>query len=81
MSGTMKPASAVAMLREGIVALARADGPRLELLAAQAGNAAVAEEERGAAGEEYAALGLLLTLTRRNLRLLRGERGDAYGRD
>ncbi len=70
--------SALAVLREAIVALARADAPRLERLATDASEAVVTAEERKAAKEQYASLALLLGLTRRNLRLLRGERGGMY---
>ena len=79
MSGT-ESASALATLREGIAALAQADAPRLERLLAQAADAVMPEEEGTAAREQHAALGLLLALTRRNLRMLRGERGAQYGR-
>ncbi|MGA7524149.1 MAG: hypothetical protein WBW84_16980 [Acidobacteriaceae bacterium] len=78
MSGT---GSATALLKTAIAALARADAPLLERLAVEAGNGVVRTEEQGAAREQYAALGLLLTLTRRNLRLLRGEGSAVYGRD
>jgi hypothetical protein len=78
MSGTVVSASA--LLEAGIAALSRADAPLLERLAAQASDAVVPEEEQTAVREQYRALGLLLMLTRRNLRLLRGEHGG-YGRN
>jgi hypothetical protein len=78
MSGTE---SATALLRAAIAALAHADAPVLERLAAEAGAVVVRTEEQGRAREQYAALGLLLALTRRNMRLLRGERSAVYGRD
>lgn len=73
--------SVLSVLRTAIAALARADAPQLERLAAEAGQAILPAEERNAAREQYAALGLLLGLTRRNLRLLRGERVALYGRN
>lgn len=76
-----QPASALVVLRDALAALAEADAPRLERLAALAGEAGAPAEEHRAAREEYAALGLLLALTRQNMRLLRGERGGAYGQD
>jgi hypothetical protein len=79
MSGTGST-SALAVLREAITALAGADAPRLERLAAEAGEAMVIAEEQEATREKYASLAVLLGLTRRNLRLLRGERGGMYGR-
>jgi hypothetical protein len=80
MSGT-PAASGLEILREAMTALARADAPRLEQLATEAGMAVVPREERKASrGEQYASLGLLLALTHRNLRLLRGERSETYTR-
>ncbi|HEX3662638.1 MAG TPA: hypothetical protein VHU89_14475 [Acidobacteriaceae bacterium] len=78
MSGT---GSASELLRSAIAALARGDAPLLERLAAQAGEVVVGREEQRLAREQHATLGLLLALTRRNLRLLRGGRGAVYGRD
>ena len=72
--------SALSILGTAIAALARADAPRLERLVEEAGRASLRTEERKAAGEQYAALGLLLALTRRNLRLLRGEHHSVYSR-
>lgn len=80
MSGA-ESVSALVVLRGAIRALERADGPGLERLLAEAGQAVVAGEERAAAREQYAALGLLLALTRRNLRLLRGEGFAPYGKN
>jgi hypothetical protein len=79
MSGT-ESASALETLREGIAALALADAPGLERLLARARDAVMPQEDGTAAREQHAALGLLLALTRRNLRLLRGEHGAHYGR-
>ncbi len=79
MSGT-DSASALVVLREAIAALARADAPRLEQLAAEAQRVTMTASDHATAREQYAALGLLLTLTRRNLRLLRGERHGSYSR-
>jgi len=72
--------SAPAVLRRAVTALARGDGAELERLAALAEGAVLPSEEQKAAREEYAALGLLLALTRRNLRLLRGEQSTVYCR-
>lgn len=72
--------AATALLRDAIAALARGDAPELEKLAAAAGETMLPAAEGTAAREAYAALGLLLGLTRRNLRLLRGERTGMYGR-
>jgi hypothetical protein len=73
--------SATALLKTAIAALAHADAPLLERLAAEAAEVVVRTDEQGAAREQHAALGLLLALSRRNLRLLRGDRSAAYGRD
>ncbi|MFZ0632947.1 MAG: hypothetical protein WA399_20675 [Acidobacteriaceae bacterium] len=78
---TEQPVSALAVLREAIAALAAGDAPRLEQLAARAGKAVAPAGEQRTAREQYAALGLLLALARRNLRLLRGERGRVYGKE
>lgn len=80
MSDSVHGASAVTVLEEAIAALARADAQLLERLTMEAGEAVVPGDEQGAARERYAALGLLLRLTQRNLRLLRGERGAMYGK-
>jgi len=72
--------SVSAVLREAIGALARADASALERLAAEAARATPEAEGQSAAREPYAALGLLLVLTRRNIRLLRGERVGPYSR-
>jgi hypothetical protein len=72
---------ALLLLKEGIAALAQADAPRLERLAEEAGRAVLAEGDQGAAREQYAALEVLLGLTRRNQRVLRGESRGMYGRD
>ncbi|MGA8530221.1 MAG: hypothetical protein WB622_10925 [Acidobacteriaceae bacterium] len=79
--GTERSVSVLGVLREGIEALERVDAAHLEGLATRAGKAVMREGEQRAAREQYAVLGLLLSLTRRNLRLLRGERREAYGRD
>jgi hypothetical protein len=71
--------SVAEMLGVGIEALARADAAELESLARAAPRAerpAIAEEVR-IARERLRALETLLTLTQRNLRLLRGVGG--YG--
>jgi hypothetical protein len=64
--------SAPELIREAIDALMRADAARLELLAQQLPVLAppVGGRERNAAMAEQRALGRLLSLTRRNLRLL-----------
>jgi hypothetical protein len=80
MSSEERPPSILTVLREGIAALAQVDAPCLERLLTQAGAARMPEDEQAAAGEACAALDLLLVLTRRNLRLLRGERDTMYGR-
>jgi hypothetical protein len=66
------------MIREAIDALMRADAARLECLAQQAPGLAcpVNERERRAALAEQRTLGRLLSLTRRNLRLLRYGRSE-----
>lgn len=75
--------SVVELLGEGINGLAHADAAQLEGLA-EAGRTArgpeTAEEQR-VARERLRTLGYLLTLTRRNLRLLRGAGGYGPSRD
>lgn len=70
-------------IREGIGALTRVDSGRLEQLASQAGDTRppISESERRTAAGEYRALGRLVELTSRNLRLLGREAGspDEYG--
>jgi len=73
--------SAVELLGAGIHALAHADAAQLEALARTAHAVRVPEtaEERRRARERLRAMAFLLTLTRRNLRLLRGMRPGGYG--
>jgi len=75
------PVAASDLLAAGIEALAHADAAGLERLAAMAGEVrgSMTVEERRLAREPRRALELLLTLTRRNLRLLRGTRAAGYG--
>lgn len=63
------------LIREAIDALMRADAPRLERLAQQVCTLAVpvGEGQRKTALAEQRALARLLSLTRRNLRLLGGD--------
>lgn len=72
---------AAELLAQGIAALARSDAAALEQLAAAAPAAEVPSGEREcrAARTQHRALGHLLTLTRRNLRLLRGYDAGGYG--
>ena len=72
--------SVVELLGAGINALAHADAAQLEGLAEMSRMARGPETaaERTIARERLRTLGYLLTLTRRNLRLLRGAGG--YGR-
>jgi hypothetical protein len=71
----------VELLGAGIDALAHADAARLECLAEAAHGASMpaTAEERGMAEERRRALGYLIRLTRRNLRLLRGAGRGGYG--
>lgn len=71
---------AAEILAQGIAALARSDAAVLEQLTAAAPHAELpaGERERRAARAQHRALGQLLTLTRRNLRLLRGEYAGGY---
>jgi hypothetical protein len=73
--------TAAEVLRAGIQALAHADVERLEELAAMATAVRTSENrgDRRRAREGLRALECLLTLTRRNLRLLRGARSGSYG--
>jgi len=73
--------SAPEVIREAIDALARADAARLEFLAQQAPQLAapIDDCERHAAEAERRALGRLLVLTQRNLRLL-GRNAEPAGR-
>jgi hypothetical protein len=79
--------SAPELIREAIDALMRADAAHLERLAEQAPAVAspVSDRERNAAMAEQRALGRLLSLTRRNLRVLgcvpsgRGPHGEGRG--
>ncbi|MGB6132048.1 MAG: hypothetical protein WBG54_09715 [Acidobacteriaceae bacterium] len=72
---------AAELLARSIAALARSDAAALEQLAQAALSAEVpsGEHERRVALAQHRALGQLLTLTRRNLRLLRGEYAGGYG--
>lgn len=73
--------SAIELLGAGIKALAHADAAELEGLAEAALEAVGPRtaEERMTAREELRTLGYLITLTRRNLRLLRGVGYGGYG--
>jgi hypothetical protein len=73
--------SAVELLGAAIHALAHADAGRLEGLAEAAGEARGPRtgDERRMARERLRTLGHLITLTRRNLRLLRGIGYGGYG--
>ena len=68
------PGSAVEVLAAGINALAHADVAQLEGLAEAAQGVRIPQtaEERELVREGLRTLGYLITLTRRNLRLLRG---------
>lgn len=74
-------ASAEALLRAGISALARADAAELDRLAAMAEAAPppATAEERRAALQQHRVLGCLLRLTRQNLRVLRAACGVGRG--
>jgi hypothetical protein len=71
----------VELLGAGIHALTHADAIELKELAeaARAANAPMTPEERRLAREQLRTLGHLITLTRRNLRLLRGSGWGDYG--
>ncbi len=71
----------VELLGSGIDALAHADAARLEVLAeaAQGARMPTTAEEWRMAEERRRTLGHLITLTRRNLRLLRGAGRGGYG--
>lgn len=73
--------SAAELLGAGIHALAHADAAQLETLVRTAHAIRVpgTAEERRMAREGLRAMALLLTLTRRNLRLLRGRGPGGYG--
>jgi hypothetical protein len=73
------PASAVELLGAGINALAHADAAQLQALAEAARGASAPQnpEERERVRVGLRTLGYLITLTRRNLRLLRSAGGDA----
>jgi len=73
--------SAVELLGAAIHALTRADAATLEGLAEAARGARGPEtaEERRMARERMRTMGYLITLTRRNLRLLRGAGCGGYG--
>lgn len=73
--------SAASLLSEGIDALARADAAGLGRLVAEAAGTVALPAEHEAVREQHRALARLLVLTRRNLRLLRGECGAVYGRN
>lgn len=65
------------LVRAGIDALSHADAEQLEVLAAEARGPSLPEttQEQKLAQERLRALGHLIALTRRNLRLLRGQDG------
>jgi hypothetical protein len=73
--------SAVELLAAGINALAHVDAAQLEGLAEAARGAGWprTSEEQRAARQALRTMELLLALTRRNLRLLRGAGHDGYG--
>lgn len=75
----MKPPSAADLLGAGIQALAHADATDLQDIveAARTAEVPVTLEERRITQERLRTLGVLMEMTRRNLRLLRGAAG--YG--
>lgn len=81
MSERATEVTALGLLREAIAALTRGDAGRLERLREEAGRAVVLPGEQDAVRQQSRALDLLLGLTRRNLRLLRGDPAGSYGRD
>jgi hypothetical protein len=76
-----EPGSAVGILEAGIDALMRADPAQLAELAEEALRARppATETERETVRQRRRTLVCLLTLTRRNLRLLGGATASAYG--
>jgi hypothetical protein len=80
-AGMADRSSAVELLAAGINALAHVDAGQLGGLAVAARGAGWPQtsEEQRAARQGLRTMELLLTLTRRNLRLLRGARHDGYG--
>ena len=73
--------TAAELLSAGLEALARADAEELARLAEAARETPVpaTPAEQRIVLQRYRALGKLLRLTRRNLRLLRGEYGEPFG--
>ncbi len=73
--------TAAELLAQGIAALAHSDAAKLEQLAqaAEAMEVPGSGAERASLRSQHRALGKLLALTRRNLRVLRGDYAGAYG--